>query len=71
MGNFLELDLQNLVIVRYYTWTDVSVQEFSFNTLLNLLYKWFILKKYYTLEKKMYIRYNNENKLMFQTRQLQ
>ena len=52
MGNFLELDLQNLVIMRYYTWTDVSVQEFSFNTLLNLLYKWFILKKYYTLEKK-------------------
>ena len=71
MGNFLELDLQNLVIVHYYTWTDVSVQEFCFNTLLYLLYKWFILKKYYTLEKKMYIRYNNENKLMFQTRQLQ
>ena len=71
MGNFLELDLQNLVIVHYYTWTDVSVQEFSFNTLLDLLYKWYILKKNYTLEKKMYIRYNNENKLMFQTRQLQ
>ena len=53
MGNFLELDLQNLVIVHYYTWTDVSVQEFSFNTLLDLLYKWYILKK------KLYFRKKN------------
>ena len=57
MGNFLELDLQNLVIVHYYTWTDVSVQEFSFNTLLDLLYKWYILKK------KLYFRKKNVHSL--------